>query len=102
MLRTVLQSLLLLLVLVASVEGTIDRASAGHPHGNELLTSLPSLISTTIRKLAIVTKAMAMLTVNIAATGHTSGSAQLFPQNLWIRQGLVKKLGTMIASEFWR
>lgn len=33
--RTILQYLLLFLVLVASVEGTIDRASSGHPHGNE-------------------------------------------------------------------
>lgn len=31
----IFHSLLLLLVLVASVEGTIDRASAGHPHGGE-------------------------------------------------------------------
>jgi len=33
--RTVLNSLLIMLVLVTSVEGTIDRASAGHPHGEE-------------------------------------------------------------------
>lgn len=35
MIRSILQFLLLFLVLVASVEGTIDRASTGHPHGNE-------------------------------------------------------------------
>lgn len=35
MIRTVLQTVLLLLVVIASVEGTIDRASAGHPHGGE-------------------------------------------------------------------
>ena len=35
MIRLFFQSLLLLLVLVASVEGTIDRASSGHPHGEE-------------------------------------------------------------------
>ncbi len=35
MTRTVLQSLLLMLVILASVEGTIDRASAGHPHSGD-------------------------------------------------------------------
>ena len=36
MVRTTLQSMLIILVLFASLEGTIDRASAGHPHGEEL------------------------------------------------------------------
>lgn len=43
MLRAVLQSLLLALVLVASVEGTIDRASDGHPHGGEATHELAAL-----------------------------------------------------------
>jgi len=42
MVRTVLQCLLTLLVIVASVEGTIDRASAGHPHGEEPVHELAS------------------------------------------------------------
>jgi hypothetical protein len=43
MIRTIFQSLLLFLVLVASVEGTIDRASAGHPHGADETHELADL-----------------------------------------------------------
>ena len=43
MLHTILQSLLLALVLIASVEGTIDRASEGHPHGGEATHELAAL-----------------------------------------------------------
>ena len=72
MLRMIFHSLLLLLVLVASVEGTIVQVLAILMAEN-LITSLPNLISTSMRKPALVTKIMVMFTVSIVATDILPG-----------------------------
>mgnify|MGYP001822082370 CR=1 FL=1 len=87
MARTILQSLLLVLVLVASVEGTIDRASAGHPHGEESSHQLAEIDPHDHAQTGDGDEQSADVHCEHCCHGHTSGISTVISARSWNETG---------------